>query len=209
MKKKLVLLTTMAICMVALSATAQDKLKMELSYNVSVPTGSFKSDYIGKTSYRGATGEVSYAFNPKFSLGLASGYQNYYEKFDRQLYKLEGNQVVSAVVSNSMDITPLLLRGTYYPLGGSATAKIHPYVSAGAGVNFVSYGQYLGEFGGTQASTPFAAQAGVGIQIPFGRKINQTGFKLGATYNYVDYNDNNITKLNNIGVNAGVVFALK
>jgi hypothetical protein len=108
-----------------------------------------------------------------------------------------------------MDIMPLLLRGTFYPMGAASEAKVQPYVSAGAGVNLVNYGQYLGEFGGTESAAPFAAQAGAGIVIPFGRKINQTGFKLGATYNYVNYNRNDITGLNNLGLNAGVVFALK
>lgn len=210
MKKKVVLFASMiAACFIGISASAQNKLKMELSYNISTPVGSFKNDYIGKTSYRGATGEIKYAFNPKFSLGLHAGYQNYYEKFDRQVYKLEGNQTVSAVVSNSMDIMPLMLRGTYFPLGGSETAKVHPYVSGAAGVNLVNYGQYLGEFGGTEGATPFAGQVGAGIQIPFGKKVNQTAFKLGATYNYSSYNRNDIAKLNSIGVNAGFVFALK
>ncbi len=125
------------------------------------------------------------------------------------MYKLDGNQTVSAVLTNTMDIVPLLLRGTYYPLGETETSFVQPYVSLGTGVNFINYGQYLGEFGGTQTSASFAAQAGAGVQIPFGRKINQTGIKLGAAYNYVSYNKNNISKLNNIGLNAGVVFALK
>ncbi|MEJ7683825.1 MAG: hypothetical protein WKG06_39385 [Segetibacter sp.] len=210
MKKRVVIFMTMiAACIISISASAQDKFKMELSYNISAPTGSFKNDYIGKTSFRGATGEISYAISPKFSLGLQSGYQNYYQKYGRQLYKLEGNQTVSAVLTNSMDIVPVLLRGTYYPLGNSATAIVQPYVSAGAGANLVNYGQYLGEFGGTNASASIAAQAGAGVQIPFGKRINQTGIKLGVTYNYANYNKNDISNLNSIGINAGVVFALK
>ncbi len=154
-------------------------------------------------------GEISYTFNPRFSLGLQSGYQNYYQKYGRQLYKLDGNQTVSAVLTNSMDIVPLLLRGTFYPLGTKTSAIVQPYVSAGAGVNLVNYGQYLGEFGGTEASTAFAAQAGAGVKIPFGNKINQNGIKIGATYNYSNYSHNDVSKLNNIGINAGVIFGLR
>jgi len=210
MKKRVVILMTLfAACMISMSAFAQDKFKTELSYNVSVPVGSFKNDYIGKTSFRGGIGEISYAFNPKFSLGLQSGYQNYYQKYGRQVYKLDGNQTVSAVLTNSMDIVPLVLRGTFYPLGANATSIVQPYVSAGAGVNLINYGQYLGEFGGTEASIAFAAQAGAGVKIPFGNKINQNGIKVGATYNYSNYNSNDISKLNNVGISAGVVFGLK
>ncbi len=210
MKKTFILV--MALCaasVISLSASAQNKLKMELSYNVSSPLGSFKNDFIKNTSYRGATGELSYAINPKFSLGLNSGYQSYYQKYDRQTYKLDGNQVVSAVVTNTMDVMPLILRGTYYPLGAYTTAKIQPYVSAGAGVNLVTYGQYLGEFGGNQTNAAFGAQAGAGLVIPVGSSLNRPGFKLGATYNYNAYNRNDLPHLNSIGVHAGIVFALK
>lgn len=209
MKKRVIIfMTTIAACMFTMSAFAQDNnWKMELSYNISAPLGSFKNDYINKTSFRGGVGEIKYMFNPKFSLGLNAGFQNYYQKYDRQVYKLDGNQTVSAVVSNSMDIVPILLRGTFYPLA-DAKARIQPYVSVAAGINFVNYAQYLGEFGGNQTSSPFAAQAGAGIQIPVGRR-NQTGIKLGATYNYVNYHNNDIARLNNIGANLGVVFALK
>lgn len=200
-------MTIFAVC-AGLSASAQDKFKMELSYNISAPVGSFKNDYIGKTSFRGGLGEISYSVNPKISVGLQSGYQNYYQKYDRLVYKL-GNQTVSAVLSNSMDIIPVLLRGTFYPMGNNATAIVQPYVSAGAGINLINYGQYLGEFGGTEASTAFAVQAGAGIKIPFGNKLNQNGIKIGATYNYSNYNSNDVAKLNNIGINAGVVFNLK
>jgi hypothetical protein len=210
MKKNFVIFMTMiAACMITMSASAQEKLKMELNYNISAPVGSFKNDFINKTSFRGGTGEISYAINPKFSLGLHSGFQSYYQKYDRQVYKLNGNQTVSAVVSNTLDIVPLLLRGTFFPLGSSETAKIQPYISAGAGISMVNYGQYLGEFGGTQSSGPFTAQVGAGIKIPFGSRYNQTAFKLGATYNYINYNRNDISKLNNAGVSAGIVFALK
>lgn len=210
MKKRFVIAMAMfAACVISISASAQNRLKMELSYNVSTPVGSFKNDYINKTSFRGGTGEISYTINPKFSAGLQSGYQNYYQKYDRQVYKLEGNQTVSAVLTNSMDVIPLLLRGTFNPLGANASAVVQPYVSAGAGVNLVNYGQYLGEFGGTESSAAFAAQAGAGVLIPLGKKVNQTNFKLGATYNYSNYNHNEISKLNSVGINAGIVFKLR
>lgn len=208
MKKIVIAMAICAAC-ISMAASGQDGFKMELNYNISSPLGSFKNDYISKTSFRGATGEISYTLNPAFSIGLNSGYQNYYQKYGRQLYKLDGNQTVSAVLTNSMDIVPVLIRGTFYPLSTSATAIVQPYISAGAGVNFINYGQYLGEFGGSESSTAFAAQAGAGISIPFGKRINQTGFKLGVTYNYSNYNRNEISKLNNVGINAGVAFRLR
>jgi opacity protein-like surface antigen len=208
-KASLIFTTILAVCAFSISASAQSKLKLELDYNVSIPTGSFKSDFINKTSYRGGTGELSYTISPKFSAGLFTGYQNYNQKYDRATYKLADGQTVSAVVTNALDITPLLLRGTFFPTGANTEAKIQPYVSAGAGVNLVNYEQYLGQFGGSESSAAFAAQVGAGIKIPFGRSYNQTGIKIGASYNYSSYNRNEIKQLNNIGINAGVVFGLR
>jgi hypothetical protein len=210
MKKKIAtFMVIVSVCVAGSSASAQEKLKMELSYNVGSPLGSFKNDFINKTSYRGGSGEISYAINPKFSLGLHAGFQSYYQKYDREVYKLQGNQTVSAVVTNTMEIVPLMLRGTYFPMGSVATDKVQPYVSAGAGVSLVNYGQYLGEFGGTEASSPFSAQAGAGIKIPFGKGYNPTAFKLGATYNYTGYKRNEISNINTVGFNAGIVFPLR
>ena len=207
--KKIIAICIILGSIISVSVSAQNKLKMELSYNISAPLGSFKNDYISKTSFRGGTGEISYTLNPKFTLGLSSGYQNYYQKYARQVYKLDQNQTVSAVLSNSMDVVPVLLRGTFYPLAANATAAIQPYVSAGAGVNMINYGQYLGEFGGTQSSAAFAAQTGAGVSIAFGKRLNQTAFKLGVAYNFCNYGKNDISQLNNAAIHAGVVFALK
>lgn len=210
MKKTLkVLMTICAACIITTFANAQNKLKMELGYSISAPLGSFKNNYVNKTSFRGGYGEISYSINPSFSVGLHSGFQSFNQKYDRKVYKLEGNQEVSAVVTNTVDIVPALLKGTYFPLASTVTAKVQPYLSAGVGVSLINYAQYLGEFGSNETSSPVSAQAGAGIQIPFGKNINQTGIKIGATYNYINYNKNQISKLNNVGINAGVVFALK
>jgi outer membrane protein W len=137
---------------------------------------------------------------------LHLGYQSYYQKYERDIYKTGPNETTSAVVTNTMEILPVLLRGTYFPKGGSKT--IQPYLSAGAGINMVTYSQYLGQFAESEVSVPIAAQAGAGVVFPIGR-FNQSGIKLGATYNFATYNKNNISGLSSIGANAGVVFNLR
>jgi hypothetical protein len=184
-----------------------NKLKFEVGYNVSAPVGNFRSDYISNTSFRGGYGGVSYQLNPSFAVGLNVGYQTFYQRYGRQTYKTQDNQTVSAVLTNTVDLMPVLIKGTYYPLSQS-TAKVQPYVAGGAGVNFVSSGQYLGEFGGTDIATPLALQAGAGLSIPVGR-LNTTSLKIGANYNYVPYNKNGSPNFNTVGVNAGITFPLR
>jgi hypothetical protein len=208
MKNKLAIgIAVLAASILSLSAQAQEKLKLEVGYNVGIPMGGFKTNDISSPSFRGAFGEISYAINPKFWLGLNAGYQSYYQKFDRQLYKQEG-QTISAVKTNSIDVMPLLLRGTYLPMAGTTSGGIQPYISAGAGVNFVSYQQYLGEFGGAEYAVPIAVQAGAGVMIPVGSK--NTSIKVGADYNYSGYTSGEEKiNLGNLGVHAGLIFPIK
>lgn len=193
-----------------LATQAQEKVKFELSYNVSIPTGEFKTNEVQNTSYRGGIGELSYSLSDRFSLGLQSGYQNYNQRYSRQLYQTPDHQTISAVKTNAIDVIPIVLRGTYFPLGADKSKAVQPYLSAGAGLNFVNYLQYLGEFGGSETAAPLAIQAGAGVIIPVGKMLPKTGIKIGATYNYSGYSKNSIDiKLNNIGVHAGLVLPLR
>lgn len=191
----------------SIAAQAQNKWQFDLEYNAAIPVGGFKSDFINKTSFRGATGEVRYAISPKFALGVQSGYQYYYQKYPRQLYKLSTGEDISAVMTNVIDNTPILLKGTYYPMA-SGTGRLQPFVSAGVGVNMITYSQYLGEFGSSDPSTAFAALAAAGVQYGLG-KARTTAIKLGGTFNYVNYKRNDLAHLNNVGVSLGVLFPLK
>ncbi|WP_207495487.1 outer membrane beta-barrel protein [Aridibaculum aurantiacum] len=210
MKTRIILAIAVLFAAMSNTANAQNRLRMELGYNVGIPTGSFKTNQINNTSFRGAIGEISYPVSNKFQLGLMSGFQNYHQKFGRQLYQTQDHQTISAVKTNSIDIIPLVLRGTYFPMGSNTQQLIQPYVSAGAGLSFVSYDQYLGEFGGSETAFPLMVQAGAGVIIPVGGMLPQTGIKLGATYNYSGYTKNDMnTKLGNIGVHAGFVFPMR
>jgi hypothetical protein len=207
---KRILFVVLAVVFTLLSAKtfAQDKLKMHLGYSLAAPLGSFKKDFISNTSFRGATGEISYAITPKFALGLSSGFQDYYQRYGREVYKINATQSVSAVLTNTMELVPIILKATFTPMGNKP-ATILPYVSVGGGVNMVSYKQYLGEFPGSDMSSAFAAQAGAGIMVPLKKANPNFAFKIGATYNYSPYNKNDIKNLNSVGANAGIFFNLK
>ncbi len=100
---------------------------------------------------------------------------------------------------------PLLLKGTFSPLGRKGA--LQPYLTAGAGISLIHFGQYLGEFGGSVNNASFSVQAGGGIKIPFG-KYSASGFNLGADYNYINYKQYGFNNLNNLSLRAGVYFPL-
>ena len=181
-------------------------VNMSLQYNYALPLGSFKTDVISKGSPRGFTGDILYGVSDKFSVGLGLGFQDFYEKYPRALYNTGDKEVTSAVLSNSVQIIPLLGKAAFSPLG--SPAPVQPYITAGAGLGISSFTQYLGEFGGTDNAGGLMLQGGAGIKVPFG-KYSKAGFRLGANYNMVSYRHEGFSNFNNLSFQGGIYFQLK
>lgn len=198
----------MCVLFVSQKVNAQKgEVKLNIEYSYALPTGSFKNDVISNGSPRGAMGDLLYNINNKFSVGLGLGYQDFYQKYPRALYNTGDKEVTSAVLSNSVQIIPLLAKAEFYPLGNKK-GMIQPYISVGAGLGITSFTQYLGEFGSTDNTGGFMLQGGAGVAIPF-NKFSHAGIRLGANYNMVDYNHNGFSNFNNINFHAGLFFPLK
>ena len=113
--KTIITLLIIPLCF-SLPATAQTQsLKLDLNYNYSIPTGNFKRDIISNSSSSGFMGSLMYPFSDKWSVGLAYGFQDYYQKYPRALYHLSKTQDISAVVSNSVQTTPIMVKAKYFP----------------------------------------------------------------------------------------------
>lgn len=207
MKKiKLFAVSILALSCFSLSASAQTKvLNLGLDYNYSLPMGSFKNNVISKGSPRGFMGSLMYSFTNNLSAGLSFGFQDYYQKYPRTLYHLSKTQDISAVLTNSIQTTPILLKAKYFPINQSF---VKPYISLAAGGNIIDYNQYFGEFGNGESSFGFRAQGGLGIMIPF-KKSGASGINAGATYDYEPYNKNGISNFNSINLKAGINIELK
>jgi hypothetical protein len=203
---KIMFFAACIFCVLQLHAQ-KGQVKLNLQYNYALPVGSFKSDVISNGSPRGVTGDLLFNVSNKLSLGLGSGFQDFYQKYPRDVYKTGDNETTSAVLSNSVQVIPLLVKAEIYPLGGKKCV-VQPYINAGAGLGITSFTQYLGEFGSTDNSSGFMLQGGAGIVIPFSRTC-ASAFRLGATYNMVSYQRNGLSNFNNIGFHAGISFPLK
>lgn len=206
-------ITSSFICLLILSAftfkaeAQKGKVKLNLNYLYSVPSGSFKNDIISDASPRGVNGELMFGINNKWSAGLSLGYQDYYQKYSRDVYTTGDHEVTSAVLSNSVQTMPVLAKALYTPLAGSK-AFIQPYISLGTGISVVDFSQYLGEFGSAATSANFTVQGGAGIMVPF-KKNSNAGFNLGAGYNYTAYNKFGYSNINSLAFNAGIHIPLK
>ncbi len=186
------------------SQAQQGVTKLNIGYNTASPLGSFK-DEVNKTSFRGWTANVLYGVTDKISVGLGTGYQDFYQKFPRGNYKFADGGDVSAVVSNSIQVVPILATGQYnfIPEG-----PVQPYAGVGVGGNLVFYRQFLGEFASSKTKFGFAVRPEAGVYIPFGRN-SRSGITVNANYNYMPFNYNGVKQLSNWGGGVGVKFPLE
>lgn len=203
---KKILTSAIALICFYLPAAAQNRpLNLALNYNYGIPTSHFKNDLVSKNSPRGFSASLMYPFSNNWSAGLATGFQDYYQKYPRALYHLSNTQDISAVLSNSIQITPIMIKAKYFPTLQSA---LKPYISLAAGGNIIDNKQYYGEFGNNQTNFGFRAEGGLGLLIPF-RKTGTSGINVAANYAYAPYNKNGFTDLNSINLQVGIQFHLR
>lgn len=205
MKTKIFLICCTFLFLADTARSQDSKLSLNLNYNYSFPVNSFKSDVFPASSARGFTGNLMYQVNPALNVGLGFGYQDYYDKQPRQVYDLGDNQHVSAVLTNSMQITPFLARAEWLPFNQTLTA-IQPYVSLGAGVNLVDYAQYLGEFPSSATKAGFRLQGGLGVKVPVWQ-ARGLGVDVGGAYDYSPFHHYGLKNLNTLNVHGGIYFA--
>ena len=208
MQLRMAMLLVTSLLFLAVSpftSKAQERvMQLDLNYGIGIPSGSFTSDAVDKASFRGWTANLLYNITPHISVGVGTGFQDFYQKYPRAVYKLAEGGEVSAVVSNSIQTIPILAEFQYRFLPGNI---VQPYVGVGVGGNMVVFDQYLGEFDNSKSSFKFAARPEAGVFIPF-RKDGPAGVHLFGAYNYMPYNMDGIDNLNNWGAGIGVKFPL-
>lgn len=203
MKRILILIAIVAAFGIS-AAQAQDRLLFKIGYNTGMPIGSFK-DYISKNSFRGYRGELLYPVNEQLKVGLGVSFNDFYEKIPRQNYQTtEG--VLSAVVSKSIQTTPIMIKGEYEL---TKSGWIRPYVGLGAGFDLISYARYFGEFGEKKSAFKPAVGGEAGINIPFNKETRVSGINLGGHFNYLPFKYNELSNLNNWGVHVAAYFPLR
>ncbi|MGC4037312.1 MAG: hypothetical protein QM764_15235 [Chitinophagaceae bacterium] len=202
MKKIKLLLMLLSVFAGISAVNAQAGLtKVEVNYATAFPASSFK-DQISNGSFRGFDFKILHNINESMAVGLTVGFQDFYQKYPRAVYKLSDGSDVSAVMTNSIQTVPLLATFHY---NFSPTQRLQPFVGAGVGGDIVLYRQYLGEFGDSKNQFAFQAQPKVGVYFPF-REGGPTGLTLTGYYNIIPFKYNGSTNLNSFGVSLGISF---
>lgn len=184
--------------------TNAQRVSLVLNYNPSVPMGSSFKDYVGNTSFRGFQGAVLYKLNNQVRLGLQTTWNDFYQKYPRQVYKAASGEDISAVLSNTLQYTPIVVKGEYSFL---KQGNIKPYVGLGAGVGIINFNQYYGELLYSQAYVKAAFTGDIGVVIPITQ--NGAGARISTSYNMSPFNKEGIKSINTWNIQAGIYFPFK
>lgn len=190
------------------AAGAQQKgsAQLNLQYKVGLPTGTFKN-IVPDNSYRGLQASVLYGVSNNLAVGFGTGFQDFYQKYPRQVYNLEDGGNLSAVRSYSIQTIPLLAEAKW--TAASPTAAVQPYVALGVGGNVILYHDYVGEFSlDDKTKFGFAARPEAGLYVPF-HKGGESGFTIGASYNVMPFTSTDVSNLNHVGLHAGISVPLR
>ncbi|MCO6497047.1 MAG: outer membrane beta-barrel protein [Chitinophagaceae bacterium] len=186
----------------------EHSVRLNLGYNYSFPLGTMKSDLISHSSPRGFAGSIGYNLTPQWAVGAEFGFQDYYQKYPRQVYNTNKAQQISGVMSNSVQVIPIMARVEYSPLLAE-NSKIRPYASLAAGINMVDFNQYLGMFKNQgRTSVNFGFHTGLGLRAIPG-KTDKWGIDVGGDYSYAPYNKLGVKNLDNVNVHAGIFIRLQ
>lgn len=192
------------ICLLCLAARSQQRtVTFEIAQKTSMPLGNFKT-ITDKISANGWEAAVMYGLSDNVSLGLQAGFQDFYQKYGRQVYHGAGGDL-SAVISNSVQVMPLLLKGKYV---FHKTSAVRPFAALGVGGSLVQYGKYYGQFSDARSGFVFTAQPELGIAIPVGR-YKRAGINIAAAYNYTPFRQAGADGMNTVGIKAGVSLPLR
>ena len=203
MKNSRIIFCILFIVLFSFTHAQQGETKLNIEYNVALPMNDFKN-FVSSTSFGGFNASVLHGISDKISVGLATGFQDFYQKNARELYHFSDGSDVSAVVTYTIQTIPLLADVKY---NFSPVARIQPYAAIGVGGNMIAYNQLFGEFGNQQSKFGFAARPELGLFIPFKNKLS--GFNIGASYNIMPFKEGDFKNLNSLGIHAGISVPLK
>ena len=189
----------------AAGAQIKGKTQFDIQLNAGLPIGSLKNA-VTDVSLRGVKASILYGIDDQLAVGLGTGFQDFYQKYPRQLYTLSDGSDMSAVRSFSIQTIPVLLQAKW---SFSPEATVRPYAALGVGGNLINYDDFVGEFSLEQKTKfGFAARPEAGLYIPF-RKQGESGFTIGASYNIMPFKAGAVNNLNHMGIHAGIAVPLR
>lgn len=180
--KKIIL--TALIVIVGLGAQAQSSL-FGIHYDIGLPMGQLKNDYISKASFRGMGLEGRWFLNDNFAIGGSVDWQVFYEEEGPDVFQEEisyqGETIPTTIYGKKykyVNAFPIMVTG-YYHFGEDGDTRF--YLGTGIGTASMPRRTDLGLWTDSETTWHFAMTPEAGVLIPL--SLN-TAIKAAATYNF-------------------------
>jgi hypothetical protein len=188
-------LYTLVFVAMASSALAQDSF-MSWQYSIGFGSGDLK-DFIGKTSFRGATYNYTKLVNGGVGLGFEIGWNAFYEEKPDALYT-RGNFDFYGKQYRYGNLVPVLFTVNYYL---NYDSDLTPFANLGIGTMYAEDRVTMGTWDIYQDAWPFTLKPEIGVQF----QTEGLGFALSTKY-YYGFKTNDLPSQSYFTVNFGFVF---
>jgi len=168
-----------------------------IQYDISFGSGDL-SDYIGKTSFRGASLDYRHGLNANLSVGVSTAWDVFYENKDYASYSYE-NKTLSGIQYRYQNQVPILAAATYV---FQSDKPLKPYVDLGVGTMYTERSTEMGMYYVEQTEWHFALKPEVGVMF----SLNPgSALKLAVRY-YNGFAAGDLDSQNYFSISTGFVF---
>jgi opacity protein-like surface antigen len=145
---------------------AQHGSSFGLTYSISFPMGDLH-DYISKTSFRGIEMEYNYHLKRTMSLGIATGWNTFYERVEQKTYT-DGTASITGVQYRYTNTVPILLTGRYIKAG---SGKAEPFLGVGIGTLYADRATDFGLYRISRDAWQFCVAPELGVILKSDRGV--------------------------------------
>jgi hypothetical protein len=156
-----------------------------------VPLGSFKDNYIDKTSFQNFSLSIEWVLrNSPLSVGGEIGSTYFEKRIPRAVYESEEG-ALSAVQTRTLSQYPVEIFGNYHFL--PRTSTVQPYVQLSGGVSILDYTLYYGSLASQEQKVKPKYGIGLGSKFLF-KKDGKFGADVRVKYDGTSYKHEYIEK---------------
>lgn len=185
----------------ATTLTAQD-YSWRLTYDVSIPMGTFSEEYISATSWRGIGLDNRWMMSDKLSVGIYANWLTFYEKRENVLATSENGNISAYGNQFRYLNTWAFQANAHYYLGDQG--QLNPWIGLGLGTAYNTQRTELGFLAYIYQPWSFAVSPQVGVDIPLGIS---TDLMIGVRYNWYLNSENKAPiDYTFLGINVGFKF---
>jgi len=195
--KNVVIMTLITVLVSGYTINTTAQQYTSLQYTIAVPVNDLKA-YIEKTSFRGFTFEYQTKVNSAIAVGVAVGYNLFYERKAYDTYN-DGTASLSGIQYRYTNSIPIHVNGMYFLRKEN---QFNPFVGFGIGTTYTLRDTDMGLYRWEEDTWNFSLRPEAGFIYKFS---DNTGLKFALRYNAA-FKTSELEDQSFFSISTGVVF---